>query len=77
MENLCNSKVLDTYMILYITLPSLIVGGGLINRGRVGSPPDIGNLGNGYKLKWVDICETSVCILFILFISGFAKLQDN
>ena len=60
MENLCNSKVLDTYMILYITLPSLIVGGGLINRGRVGSPPDIGNLGNGYKLKWVDICETSL-----------------
>ena len=31
------------------TLPSLIVGG-------VGSPPDIGNLGGGNRLKWMDIC---------------------
>ena len=37
--------------------PSLIVGG-LINK-RVGSPPDIGNLGGANELNWVDICETS------------------
>ena len=39
-------------------LPTLIVGG-LIDR-RVGSPPDIGNFWGGNKLKWVDICETSL-----------------
>ena len=32
---------------------------GLIDRG-VGSPPDIGNFGDGNKLKWVDICERSL-----------------
>ena len=26
----------------------------------VGTIPDIDNLGNGKKLKWVDICETSL-----------------
>ena len=40
-------------------LPSLIVGGGLINRG-VGSTPDIGNLWSGNELKWLDIYETSL-----------------
>ena len=47
----------DIYDII-TTLPSLIVGG-LINRG-VGSSPDIGNLGDGNKLKWIDFCETSL-----------------
>ena len=36
------------------TLPSQIVGG-LIKGGGVGSPPDIGNLGGGNKLKWVEV----------------------
>ena len=31
----------------------------LIDR-EFGSPPDIGNLGGGNKLKWVDTCETSL-----------------
>ena len=27
---------------------------------EVGSPPDIGNLEDGNKLKWLDTCETNL-----------------
>ena len=42
---------------LFVLFPLIV--GGLINRG-IESPLDICNLGGGNKLKWVDICETSL-----------------